>query len=574
MQAKYMDELVDIYLRNPTEETSRNLIRGIARSFGDKSFNESRFNKFQDLIVHQTSKNLQYGGFSASDHFSNTLRSCFKHNKRNDLIVLLKPTSVKKFSDIHSFGQDTVALINKDVMAMITQTGGFTAQSPISPIDGKYDTDFNFKSTDAQTVSSMYKFPSEKREVKDKLIGGSIESSEMEFVTLQNEPRVSNAPRKTSSGSVVKSKSFIKTNTNLLEKRKSYTLRNKGDKNELSIFSSEGGQSDSLEQLNKIEKDVDELEKDSTFDLTDKVGDTVNLRYPKENQEISVDCMIQYLGYIGINLPSQCEQLYLNEMFDSKQRFLMNKYFDSNKDRNFVETSQELYYFINKFANETVNNGNMERYSDEQQQLILVNLHIMISEYIEFITNNLKNRTIANNNLITSADNLLKLHNKVITKTVDEGTSVENLQKHLDEFYALSKENLKNVDNLARYLSIGPKEAYDPVLLDQITKRAQELTNKIEALNVISNDMGKNIEALKTEFPIDTNVILSPENVPIKEAPVDLPIKEAPVDLPIKEAPVDLPIKGPPKETRPAIKPPVTGPPKIKPEGLPENTNN
>src|SRR6266567_2137538 len=98
MQARYMDELVDIYLRNPSEETSKNLIRGIAGSFGEKSFNGSHFNKFQNLITHQTSQNLQYGGFSASDHFSNTLRSCFKHNKRNDLIVLLKPTSVKKFS--------------------------------------------------------------------------------------------------------------------------------------------------------------------------------------------------------------------------------------------------------------------------------------------------------------------------------------------------------------------------------------------------------------------------------------------------------------------------------------------
>jgi len=555
-----MDDLSNNFLNSPSEESARDLVRTVAKLFGDDSFTPTDFNKFQDLITHEKSNNLHYGGYSASDHFSNALRSYFKHNKRNDLIVHLKPTSVKKFTDIDSFGKDTVALINKNVLHHLrkskNQKGGDD--------DDYYSSDFNFRSHDDRSVSSMKHISSEKGDPKEKLIGGSLESSEMDFVTFNKKNTKGKVPfedeqmldpadikRRKSSGSIVKTNSFIKTNADMISKRKSYELRKKGNNHELSIYSSDvftggapTGVNDSLAELEKIERQVDQLMNisDAEIEKSNATTDEIALSYPTKNVRISVFCFMTYLQDPLINVPKTCDAKILADIFDNTHVIKMKEYLESvgktgDDKKDFLDKSKELYQFIIKFSDETM--PIIDTYDVNQQKRMLVNLHHMITSYIEYVTQKVKSYSIVNDNLIKSAITLLELHNKTINKAVDEGTTIRELQKHLEEFYALSKENLDNVDNLVQYLSVGPKEAYDPLLLSEIAKRAKELNSKIDHLKAISKEMKQNIDALNEQLPhaglTQTSLAEGLPNETIVTVPIDVSKeimdKEAPKEI-------------------------------------------
>jgi len=547
-----IDKIFDNFKKFPTEENGKVLMKTIAKSFGDNSFTENHFNKVQDLITSESSKHLQFDGFNFSEHLSNTLRSCFKHNKRNDLIINLRPTSVIKFSDIKSFGDDSVALIQQTVINAIPKYKINYHDKNINTISSMeqnggnyseyYNSNYNFRSTTNKPITTTEKKYSEKKET-NKLLGGfNSESLSLNFVTIGNElktnptslkmPKNITSPRdtdesmpnntesntylkyamkKASSGSF-KRPITIKSSPDMLSRKKSYELRKLDNKNELSLmFSTErkGGQNITTDTTNleKIEETINQLSELSQVNITkiDPTQEEFTLEYFDLGLKISVDCLLNYIIDPNINNAGVCEQKYLQQLVDLNGNLDINKYFTSNTSIDdektyFINKSIELYKFINNFVSKVESNDGLSKYDEDTQIRIKMNLHVLISNYIQYVTSKISELSIINNDLINSATNLIGVHNKLILKELDDGTSLINLNKHLEEFYKLSKENLAKVNELSNYLSVKPNEEYDPSLISEIKTRADKLEEKIKSLELISNEMKNNLTTFQKQL--------------------------------------------------------------------------
>lgn len=528
-----LDSFLNDFIQNPIEKNAKIMMKNVATQFHDSSLlTETHFDNLQDLIANKDIS-LQYGGFSLSDHLSNTLRSCFKHNKRNDLITLLRPTSVNKFIEIDTFGNDTIALIkpdvlrnmpkqqrlsnikNSDITTLNMQMGG--SNSPLS-----FNSSVNYKS-DAP-ISSTPNF-SEEHQPTNTLLGGTLDTISLEFIPTRpysealykkinsstginpiDEPMLSIRNRKSTSGPIVRSDSFIKN--------KLYTFRKKDDINELSLlFSTEkfiGG------DIADIEKKVNELEQISTIDFSMITDESQQLMYG--NVFITVDCLLKYLSDANVD-EAGCQRSVLQHLFVDGN-IDMKLYMEDSGEvdiNNFVKKSQEMYGFIISFAKQI----NLNDYDEETKRKIYVTLHNLISSYIEYVTQKIKDFTLVNTSVINVSNDLIFLHNKFIMKEVDDGQSVTELEGLLAEFLTTSKQNIENVNKLTEALSIGPNEQYDPTTISDIKNKAQLLKEKIATLTNISTTMKTNLDNVKDKIKEDNvsaNIIEIAKNMELKKS--------------------------------------------------------